>query len=163
MKTWLDTESTRKTSFHSLSEMKTHVKIVGYIYCAVGALILLFFLLGLLMRILESAGITNPSKNGPPSPGFIGILSLMVFLCTIALWFFRIGMGLLSFNIFYRMVAIIMSAILFVVLNVILLWLKDPPSMTLRPGFTIFHFTMIAIGLYSLVVLAPTWGRRTFQ
>jgi hypothetical protein len=140
--------------------MRLHIKILGIIYCAIGALIGLFLLLVLVMQALESLGIT---KSNGKSPGLAGALSIVLLLSSIGLWFIQTGVGLSKFNKGARFYAVYFFALpLLIVLNTILLLTKDRPG-TVGAGWIVFHFFMIAVGIYTLIVLLPGWGREEFQ
>lgn len=140
--------------------MRVHIKILGIIYCAIGALIGLFLLMILVMQALESLGITKSQVKGP---GLAGVLSIIVLLGSIALWFIQTGVGLMNFDSGARFYAIYFFALpLMILLNTILLLTKDRPG-TVGAGWIVFHFFMIAVGIYTLIALLPKWGKEAFE
>ena len=138
--------------------MKAMIKSLGVFYISIGGLMLAFSLLILLLQILESLGIT---KSYGKSPGFFGALSLLVLLGSISSWFIQIGMGLMQFKYSAWMSALIMGSILLLMLNVILMLLKDKPGVV-GIGWTIFHSVMIAAGVFTLILLLPKSARQLF-
>jgi hypothetical protein len=136
--------------------MKIHVKILGIIYCALACFLGAFILLGLVIHILHSVGFGKGEGLGWDTVFVILLLSYP------ALWLFQIGLGLLSYQRSSRLFAIIVAAILLVGLNTILLLFKDRPG-TVGAGWVVFHLICIGLGVYTLMVLLPGWGRRAFQ
>lgn len=139
--------------------MNLHVKILGVIYSAFGGLLCFFVLLLLLMQVLTSLGVM---KGDGKEPGLYAALSISVLLMTVALWFFQTGQGLWNFKAGSRLMAMVVGGILLLALNVILMFTHDPPR-TAKVGMTVFHLTCITLGLYTLAVLWPRWGRRPFE
>ena len=139
--------------------MKTHIKILGLIYCALALFLGAFILLGLLLQALESLGIVKSSRAGP---GWGAAVVVIMVVGYPAFWLFQIGQGLLNFQRGSRIVAIIIATILLVGLNTALLLTKDRPG-TVGPGWTVFHSICISLGVYTLLVLLPGWGKRAFE
>jgi hypothetical protein len=139
--------------------MKLHVKILGVMYSAFGGLLGFFTLLLVLMQALTSLGVM---KDDGKSPGMWGALSIGVLLMTVALWFFQTGQGLWNFNAGSRLWGLVVGGILLFALNLILMYTNDPPR-TAKIGMTVFHLVCVTLGLYTLAVLGPNWGRRVFE
>jgi hypothetical protein len=137
--------------------MKIHVKILGLIYCALACFLGAFILLGLFIQTLHSLGLVKGEGLG-----WGAAVAVTLVVGYPALWLFQIGLGLLSYQRGSRVVAIIIAAILLVGLNTILLLLKDRPG-KVGAGWIIFHFICIGLGVYTLTVLLPGWGKRSFQ
>ncbi|HEV7858622.1 MAG TPA: hypothetical protein VGO91_08330, partial [Pyrinomonadaceae bacterium] len=89
-------------------------------------------------------------------------LSIGVLLMTVALWFFQTGQGLWNFNAGSRLWGLVVGGILLFALNLILMYTNDPPR-TAKIGMTVFHLVCVTLGLYTLAVLGPNWGRRVFE
>jgi hypothetical protein len=139
--------------------MRTHVKILGIIYCAFACFLGAFILLGLIFQALHSLGV---GRSSGAAPGWGAAVVVIFAVGYPAFLLFQLGQGLLKFRRWSRMVAIILASILMVGLNVILLLTKDRPG-TAGVGWIAFHFISIGVGVYTLLVLAPSWGKKAFQ
>jgi hypothetical protein len=139
--------------------MKLQIKFLGLVYSAFGGVLGLFVLFLLLTKTLTSLGIM---KDDGKSPNFYVALSISVLLMTVAMWFFQTGWGLWNLQSGSRLMALVIGGILLLSLNVLLMLTNDPPR-TAKTGMTVFHLSCITLGLYTLVILWPGWGRRAFE
>ena len=117
--------------------MRRHLQILGAIYFllggASGAVALLIGLLTLTGRISAE----------PVVPIIFAMLTL---------WLLRTGLGLWQRRRGARVLAAVTASVLLVMLNVMLLF-ADEGKYSASAGQTVFHSTLIAIGLYTLVVV----------
>jgi hypothetical protein len=130
--------------------MKSHLKILGAIYISLGALIAAFILIVLLLGSLNSLGITH----GKPDETIGSALVVLVVLGYPTIWIMRTGLALYYRQRSGRLWGMVLAGILMIGLNVILLLTKDQPNNT-HPGIVVFHFLLILIGIYGLIVLVP--------
>ncbi|CAN5549808.1 hypothetical protein BH10ACI3_BH10ACI3_28640 [soil metagenome] len=138
--------------------MKTQLKILGIIFLATGGFIAAFIVIVLLLGTLNGLGVTN----GNEQHSFNSALVVFFVLAYPAFWIIQTG-----YNIFRgvrpgRLYGLVIGGILFVGLNTILLITKDPPVHATR-GLASIHIVMIAIGLYSLILLAPKRAAEHFR
>ena len=118
--------------------LRFHLRVLGWIYCALACLVGLFALLGLVVHVVQ---------------GQLAQAALVVpILAGLALWWAQIGLGLLNRRRAVRLPAILIAGILMVGLNALLLLAGGPPFST-SPGWISFHLLCIGIGIYTLVVL----------
>lgn len=139
--------------------MRLQIKILGLIYSGLGGLLGILVLFLLLMQALTSLGVM---KDDGKSPGMYAALGISVLLMTVALWFIQTGLGLIKFEAGGRFFALVIGGILLLALNLLLMWTNDPPR-TAKTGMTVFHLSCVFIGLYTLLLLWPNWGRRLFE
>ena len=131
--------------------MKKHLRALGFVFITVGSFIGAFILLVLVLGVLNSLGITH----GTADQTFYSAVAVFFLLVYPAMWIIQTGLALLYSRRAGRLPGIVVASILFVGLNVALLLTKDQPGKA-RTGFVVFHLLMILIGLYGLIVLAPT-------
>jgi hypothetical protein len=139
--------------------MKTQIRLLGIIYIAFGCLLAAFALFVIISSLAASLHLIRDS--GPPG-GIGAALTVFVLMGSLTLWFINTGQGLMKYQSYARMVALVVSSILLVGLNVILMLTKDQPQKTGR-GLTAFHLICIALGLYGLIVLLSKSGRQAFR
>jgi len=130
--------------------MKSHLKILGAIYLSLGLFIAAFILIVLILGSLNSLGITY----GKPDQTIASALVVLAVLMYPTLWIMQTGLALYYRQRSGRLWGIVLGGILMVGLNGILLLIKDQPHKA-RQGIVVFHFLMILIGIYSLIVLVP--------
>lgn len=133
----------------ALSDMKSHLKVLGVIYMALGGFIVALVLLVVCFGVMSYFGKAKGMGQDPSD-------ALVVFMVLIypAVWIIQTGLGLYRARRSARLWGITIGAILLIGLNLLLLQLNAQSHETGR-GFLIFHILMILIGLYSLVLLVP--------
>ena len=131
-----------------MSNARLHLKIVGAIYMCVGGFIVAFSLLALVFAGLAYFG----KAQGVTDQGAGELLTVFLVLVYPASWIAQTGLALYKHQKSGRMWGIIVAGILLIGLNVVLLLLNDESA---GRGFEIFHLLMIALGIYSLVLLVP--------
>jgi hypothetical protein len=125
---------------------KVHLKVLGVAYIVTGAFICAFLLIVVVMGTLAYFG--KGSDTTSPSEAAIVFFSLVYP----AMWIIQTGWALYTARKSARLYGLILGALLFLGLNLVLLLLRDESQ---GGGFVVFHVLMIAIGLYSIAVLAP--------
>ncbi len=130
--------------------MKSHLRVLGAIYFSLGLLIAAFILIVLILGTLNTLGITH----GKPDQTITSALVVFMVLVYPTLWITKTGFALYYLQKSGRLWGMVVAGILMIGLNAILLLTKDQPHNT-RPGIVVFHFLMILIGIYGLIVLVP--------
>ena len=130
--------------------MKSNLRALGVIFMSVGGLIGALILFALLLGSLEALGIIR----GKPGQDFWSAVVVFFVLVYPAIWIIQTGVTLFQQESSGRLPGIVLSSVLFILLNVILLLTQDRPGKK-GPGFLVFHIMMILIGLYGLLVLLP--------
>ena len=128
--------------------MKSNLRALGVIFMSVGGLIGALILFALLLGSLEALGIIQ----GNPGQDFWSAVVIFFVLVYPAIWITQTGVALFQQERSGRLPGIVLSSVLFILLNVILLLTQDQPGKK-GPGFLVFHVMMILIGLYGLLVL----------
>lgn len=131
--------------------MRKHLRTLGFVFITVGGFIAGFMLLVLVLGALNSLGITH----GTADQTFYSAVAVFFLLVYPAMWIIKTGLALLESRRAGRLPGIVLASVLFVGLNAALLLTKDQPGKA-RNGFVVFHLLMILIGLYGIIVLAPT-------
>ncbi len=119
--------------------MRIHLRILGWLYGGLAALVGSFALLIFISQVLD-----GQLAQAAVVPLILGLL---------AWWWAQVAYGLLRAQRWVRMPAILVAGILMVGLNILLLTTGGPPFSTVA-GWIAFHTIGIAIGAYTLVVLA---------
>lgn len=123
---------------NQIISLKTHVKVLGYIYAGLACFV---GLLAILILIIY-AGQGEIFRAGRVVP----------ILLVAALWWLWIGDGLLHYRRAVRIYAIIVAGVLMIGLNGLLFFAGGVPFSS-STGWIIFHFTCISIGIYTVVVM----------
>lgn len=119
--------------------MRVHLRILGWLYSALAALVGVFAALVLISQVAQ-----GQLAQAAVVPLLLGLL---------AWWWAQIGIGLLGARRWVRVPAILIALILMVGLNALLLTTGGPPFST-TPGWIVFHVVCIGIGAYTLMVLS---------
>ena len=125
---------------NQIISLKTHVKVLGYIYAGLACFV---GLLAILILIIY-AGQGEIFRAGRVVP----------ILLVLALWWLWIGDGLLHYHRAVRFYAIIVAGVLMIGLNGLLFFRRWCAFFFQhRMDWIIFHFTCILIGIYTVVVM----------
>ncbi|HEX9962747.1 MAG TPA: hypothetical protein VGB00_17580 [Pyrinomonadaceae bacterium] len=119
--------------------MRLHIRILGFIYTGIAALLGLATLLFVAFALF--------GKN-PPS----GFLTVIIIFVGLTLWFLHTGLGLWKLRRGSRLMALIVAFVFMLVLNGALLF-ADGGKFAASTGQKIFHLSCIAIGIYTAGVL----------
>jgi hypothetical protein len=138
--------------------VKFYLRALGIIFMTVGGLIGAFIVFALLLGALAALGIVE----GGAAQGLVAAVVIFSVLTYPAFWIARTGMALYLQRRSARLPGIVLSSVLFILLNVILLLTKDQPGKK-GPGFLVFHILMILIGVYGLIVLLPARFSKSLQ
>lgn len=119
-------------------KMRTHVKILGYIYSALACLVALCSIMILIVHafkgeLLQAGGV-------------------VFILLILASWWFWVGSGLLHYRRGIRPYVLIIAVILMISLNGLLLLFGGEPFST-GTGWIAFHLSCILIGIYTVVII----------
>jgi hypothetical protein len=129
--------------------MRIHIKILGFIYTGIAALLGLATLLFIAFALF--------GKNAPS-----GSLTVIGIFVALTLWFTHTGLGLWKLRRGARLMALIVAFVFMLVLSGALLF-ADGGNFARSTGQKIFHLSCIVIGIYTVGVLIFPGSRDAFQ
>ena len=128
--------------------LKTHVKILGYIYTGLAFFTCLCAILILIAHAVQG-GLSQAGR-------------VFFILIVVALWWLWVGQGLLYCRRGVRLYAVIVALILMVGLNSLLLLFGGEPFSS-AIAWIIFHLACISIGIYTIVIMVLPGTRDVFD